>query len=154
MAVRTAFDRIASTWLGGYGGSGYHMLATRIFHARPVETCGSCHDPHSLQVAKDTCTTCHENGTPDDIRLSRLSFDYSGDLEKGIRADIVANAQRLSDLMANYAANVAGTPTIYDAHSYPYFFTDANADGRIDAVDRRSVAFSAWTLRLLRAAYN
>jgi len=130
------------------------MLAKRIFHARSVESCVSCHDPHSLQVAKDTCTTCHENGTPDDIRLSRLSFDGSGDLEKGIRADIVANAQRLSDFMGECSAQVAGTPIIYDAHSYPYFFTDANADGRIDAVDGRSVAYAAWTPRQLRAAYN
>lgn len=148
----------ASTWLGEYGGSGYQYdgqtYSGRFFHARPVETCVSCHEPHSLQVAEETCTTCHQDGTPDNIRLSRLSFDGSGDLEKGIRADIASNAQRLNDLMAEYSATIAGIAMIYDGHSYPYFFADTNADGRIDETDGRTVAYGAWTPRLLRAAYN
>jgi hypothetical protein len=41
-----------------------------------------------------------------------------------------------------YAAEVAGTPIEYDAHSYPYFFDDAG--------DR----YGAWTGRLVQAAYN
>ncbi len=148
----------ASTWLGGYAGSGYHYpdkaYSGRFFHARPVDTCVSCHEPHSLQVAENTCLTCHETGTPKDIRLSRLSYDGSGDLTKGIRADIAANAERLHKLLIEYASAVAGTPLVYDSHSHPYFFADANGDGRVDEAGGKPVAYNAWTPRLLKAAYN
>lgn len=148
----------AATWLGGYGGSGYHYAektySGRFFHARPVETCVSCHEPHSLEVAQQSCSTCHEDGTPDNIRLSRISYDGSGNLGKGIRSDIAANAERLHGLVIEYANSVAGTPMVYDGHSHPYFFADANGDERIDQADGKSVAYKAWTPRLLKAAYN
>jgi len=148
----------ASTWLGGYAGSGYHYsgkeYSGRFFHARPMSTCVSCHEPHSLKVAQDACMTCHEDGKPDNIRLSRLSYDGSGDLSKGIRADIAANAKRLHGLLIEYAKTVAGTPMVYDGHKHPYFFADANGDGRIDETEGRAVAYNAWTPRLLKAAYN
>jgi len=98
--------------------------------------------------------TCHEDGKPDNIRLSRLSYDGSGDLSKGIRADIAANAKRLHGLLIEYAKTVAGTPMVYDGHKHPYFFADANGDGRIDETEGRAVAYNAWTPRLLKAAYN
>lgn len=148
----------ASTWLGGYGGSGFQYegkdYTGRFFHARPVATCVSCHAPHSLKVAEDTCSTCHEDGTPDNIRLSRLSYDGSGNLKQGIRADIAANAERLHGLLIEYATSVAGTPMVYDGHHHPYFFADANGDGRADQTDGASVAYNAWTPRLLKAAFN
>lgn len=148
----------AATWLGGYGAAGYHYpgktYSGRFFHARPVATCVSCHEPHTLDVAVETCMTCHEETTAKDIRLSRLSYDGSGDLSKGISADIAANAGILQRMLGEYAAKVAGTPMLYDGLSYPYFFADANADGRVDQVDGRGVAFKAWTPRLLKAAYN
>ncbi|NHX28090.1 cytochrome C, partial [Escherichia coli] len=63
----------AAIWLGGYGGSGFHYpgktYSGRFFHARPIATCISCHEPHSLKVSQQSCTTCHEDGTPDNIRL-------------------------------------------------------------------------------------
>ncbi len=148
----------ASTWLGAYGGSGYQYpgkdYSGRFFHARPMTTCVSCHEPHNLEVVQETCMTCHEEGAPENIRLSRVSFDGSGDFEKGIRADIAANAGRLHGLLLEYAVAVAGTVMIFDGHQYPYFFTDANGDGRIDPADGRAVGYKAWTPRLLKAAYN
>lgn len=148
----------AATALGGYGGSGYQYpgreYTGRFFHARPVATCVSCHEPHSLEVARETCATCHEDSAFENIRLSRVSYDGSGDLEKGIRSDIAANAERLRGLLLEYAGSVAGTPMLYDGHQHPYFFTDANGDGRIDAAEGRPVAYDAWTPRLLKAAYN
>ena len=119
-----------------------------------MTTCVSCHEPHNLRVAPETCTTCHEEGTPENIRLSRVSFDGSGDIEKGIRSDIAANAGRLHGLLLEYAVAVAGTAMIFDGHQYPYFFADANGDGRIDQADGRAVGYKAWTPRLLKAAYN
>lgn len=146
-----------ATWLGGYGAGGFQYpgrsYSGRFFHARPVETCVSCHDPHTLTVAEETCRTCHETGSPAEIRLSRSSYDGSGNLEQGIRVDIANNAERLLDLLGQYAAGVAGTGLIYDGH-YPYFFADANGDGRADEANGRAATFNAWTPRLLQAAYN
>lgn len=148
----------AATWLGGYAGGGYHYpgrsYSGRFFHARPVATCISCHEPHSLKVAEQTCRTCHEDGTPENIRISRVSHDGSGNLGTGIRSDIVANAARLHDLVIAYAGQVAGVPMVYDGHRHPYFFADANGDGRVDEVGGKAVAYASWTPRLLRAAYN
>ena len=148
----------ASTWMGGYGGSGYQYpgkdYSGRFFHARPVASCASCHEPHSLEVAERTCMTCHAQSATKDIRLSRLSYDGSGDLSKGISADIAANAGVLKQMLADYATDVAGVPLVYDGHRYPYFFADANGDGRADLTGDNPVAYKAWTPRLLKAAYN
>ena len=148
----------AATWLGGYGGGGYQYpdrsYSGRFLHARPVATCASCHDPHSLKVAEPTCLTCHQNSDPAAIRISRLSYDGSGDLTKGIRADIDANAALLMATLQEYASEVTGTPLVYDGEQYPYFFADANGDGLADQVGGQAVAYSAWTPRLLKAAYN
>ncbi|MDO5641297.1 MAG: cytochrome C [Paracoccus sp. (in: a-proteobacteria)] len=148
----------AATWMGSYGGGGYQYpgkdYSGRFFHARPLATCVSCHEPHSLEVAEQTCLTCHEGGTPEGIRLSRVSFDGSGDLSKGIHADIAANAARLHQMVIDYAGAVAGVPMVYDGHRHPYFFADTNGDGRPDEADGRPAAYQAWTPRLLQAAYN
>lgn len=147
-----------ATWLGGYGGVGYHYpgkpYSGRFLHAKPVATCVSCHDPHSLEVEEQICLTCHTEGDAADIRISRQSYDGSGDTSKGIRADIDANAERLQAAIMDYAANVAGTPIIYDGSRYPYFYADANGDGVIDEAEGRTVAYGSWTPRLLKAVYN
>lgn len=148
----------AAMWLGGYGGAGYQYpgkeYSGRFLHARPVATCVSCHDPHSLQVSEQACLTCHQLGDPKAIRISRQSYDGSGDTTKGIRADIDANAARLMTLIGDYAAQVAGVPLVFDGNRHPYFFADANGDGVADKEGERPVVYSAWTPRMLRAAYN
>ena len=57
-------------------------------------------------------------------------------------------------LIKDYAAQVAGTPIVYDATRYPYFFADENADGLADEADGRPVVYGAFTPRLLKAVYN
>lgn len=156
--VNPHYATAAATWLGGYGAAGYQYpgktYSGRFFHARPVASCASCHDPHSLKVSEQICATCHENPTPADIRISRQSYDGSGDLQKGISSDLAANADRLMGVITEYAAQMAGTPILYDGHRYPYFFADANGDGQADEAEGRAVAYNAWTPRLLKAAYN
>jgi hypothetical protein len=149
----------AATWLGGYGKVGYQypdkIYVGRFLHSKPITTCVSCHDPHTLDVAEAPCLTCHQSGNPDDIRISRVSYDGSGDLTKGIKADIQANADTLKQSVVDYAATVAGTPMVYDGARYPYFFADANGDGVVDQnAEGGPVAFASWTPRLLKAAYN
>ncbi|MDG4647330.1 cytochrome C [Roseibacterium sp. SDUM158017] len=156
--VNPHYATAAATWLGGYGGAGYHYegrdYAGRFFHARPIDSCVSCHQPHTLEVQVESCSTCHENGTPAEIRISRHSFDGSGDTSQGIREDIHNNADLLLEMVGRYGAEVAGAPILYDGGRYPYFFADGNADGVADTADGQPVAYSSWTPRMLRAAYN
>ncbi len=143
--------------LGAVGAGGFEYpgktYSGRFFHARPVADCASCHNPHTLTVAEETCLTCHETGNFDAIRISRVSYDGSGDLSKGIRSDVANNATLLMEMIQDYAANVAGTPIVFEPH-YPYFFVDADQDGRADEVDGRAASYKAWTPRSLKAAYN
>lgn len=111
-------------------------------------------NPTALKWRSKAVSPATKDGTPDNIRLSRISYDGSGNLAKGIRSDIAANAERLHGLVIEYSKSIAGTPMVYDGHSFPYFFADANGDGRIDQADGKSVAYKAWTPRLLKAAYN
>ncbi|MFT5742625.1 MAG: hypothetical protein ACI86S_000685 [Paracoccaceae bacterium] len=156
--VNPHYATAAATWLGGYGGAGYHYdgrdYSGRFFHARPVSTCNSCHEPHTLEVEFEPCLTCHQGESPEDIRISRQSYDGSGNTSVGIRSDIQANAALLLDSVKSYAADVAGAPMVYDGHRYPYFFADANQDDVIDENDGQAVAYNGWTPRSLRAAYN
>lgn len=144
-------------WLGSVAKGGYEYpgktYSGRFFHARPIETCASCHDPHTLRVNENVCSTCHENGEVDAIRLARVSYDGSGDLSKGIRADLTANAALLMTYIEAYSLEIAGTKLLYQDR-YPYFFADANQDGRADEKDGKAVTYKSWTPRLLRAAYN
>jgi hypothetical protein len=148
----------AAMSLGSYGGLGYEYpgktYSGRFLHAKPVATCNSCHDPHSLEISAETCLTCHFTGEAEDIRVARFSFDGSGDTTKGIHDDIVANADTLLKVMKDYAGETIGTPMLYDGDRYPYFFADANGDGLADEADGRPVAYNAWTPRLLKAAFN
>lgn len=156
--INPHYATAGATWLGGYGGAGFHYdgrdYVGRFFHAGPIGTCVSCHEPHTLEVAETPCSTCHENSTFDEIRITRQSYDGSGNLSVGISSDIAANADLLIGLTTRYAAEVVQVPMIYDGASYPYFFTDANGDGAIDTADGRNVAYQSWTPRMLRAAYN
>lgn len=156
--INPHYATAAATLLGGYGGMGYQypgkQYSGRFLHARPVETCASCHDPHSLTVAEQTCMTCHQTGTAGDIRISRVSFDGSGDTRKGIRRDIDNNAARLLGMIEDYATRVSGVPLIYEGSRHPYFFADTNGDGVIDQNDGKPAPYGAWTPRLLKAAYN
>lgn len=156
--INPHYATAAATWLGGYGGSGYHYegkdYSGRFFHARPVASCNSCHEPHTLEVAFEPCLTCHQADQPGDVRIARQSYDGSGDTTKGIRSDIQANSGMLLDMIKAYASDVANVPIVFDGTRYPYFFTDANGDGVIDQAEGTPVAYNAWTPRGLRAAYN
>lgn len=156
--INPHYATAAATWLGGYGRAGYHYdgrdYSGRFFHARPVASCNSCHEPHTLEVEFEPCLTCHQADTPQDIRISRQSYDGSGNTSVGIRSDIVANSDRLLDMILRYAAEVASAPMVYDGTRYPYFFMDANGDGAIDMADGKAMAYNAWTPRSLRTAFN
>ncbi len=156
--INPHYATAAATWLGGYGRAGYHYAGQsysgRFFHARPVASCNSCHEPHTLEVEFEPCLTCHQADRPQDIRIARQSYDGSGNTSVGIRSDIAANAATLLDMIGTYSRDVAGVPVIYDGNRYPYFFADANGDGVIDTEDGKPVVYASWTPRSLRTAFN
>lgn len=155
--VNPHYATAAATWLGGYGAAGYHHEgrdhAGRFFHARPISSCVSCHQPHTLEVQTATCTTCHENGAdPDLIRITRQSHDGRCKTGQGIRMDIASNAALLEDMVTRFAAEVAGTRMLHDGGRHPCFCANGNADGEADTPEGRPVAYANRTQRMLRAA--
>jgi hypothetical protein len=156
--INPHYATAAATWLGGYGAAGYHyegkVYSGRFFHAAPVASCNSCHEPHTLEVEFEPCQTCHLADSPQNVRIARQSYDGSGNVDVGIRSDIQNNAATLLSMIEDYAAEVVGVPMIYDGSSYPYFFTDANGDGAIDMAEERNVAYASWTPRSLRTVFN
>ena len=156
--INPHYATAAATWLGGYGEAGYQYAGQaysgRFFHARPVASCNSCHEPHTLEVQFEPCQTCHQADSPGAIRIARQSYDGSGKTTVGIRSDIHANAETLKEMILAYTDEVVGSPVIYDGSRYPYFFADANGDGAIDMAEGRPVAYANWTPRSLRTAFN
>ncbi len=89
------------------------------------------------------------------IRATTDTTDWNGngDVTEGVFAEIDGFRQALYTAIQAYAEK-SGTPIVYDAASYPYFFVDANKDGKADTNDKGAISYNAWTPRLLRAAYN
>ena len=127
----------------------------------PLNKCTDCHDVHALNVKTDACKTCHTNvnGVADleNIRFNTDTTDWNGngDTTEGIFKEIDTFRTDLFAAIQSYAETKAGTPIVYDPNSYPYFFVDANKDGKPDTNDKgANVGYNAWTPRLLKAAYN
>jgi hypothetical protein len=156
-AAATQFGTLA---MGGYEYEGKAYDA-RFDHVAPYDTCVDCHDPHTLEVQYDECASCHTNlRQPEDlldIRMAGSQVDYDGDgnMDEGIFYEIEDMRTILYQSMQTYAAQVAGTPLIYDELSHPYFFIDTNANGAPDEDEVNSDnRYNAWTPRLAKAAYN
>ena len=126
----------------------------RLKHISSFDTCTECHNAHSLDVKVQSCLTayCHgAAGVPENIRKTPKDFDGDGNITEGLAGEIETLAEGLLGAMASYAKEVAGTAIAYDGDAYPYFFYDNNGNGQVDEGD---TAYTSWTPRLLRAAYN
>ncbi len=136
--------------------------AGRLEHEAPFDTCITCHDMHSTEVRVSDCAACHKEGGSGEaflhaIRSSKDKTDYDGDgnVTEGIAGEVGDLHEKLLAAIQSYARDVAGTPIAYDEHAYPYFFVDKNGNGQADADEAKFPnRYSAWTPRLLRAAYN
>lgn len=136
-----------------YEGQSY---AGRFAHVPSANTCVACHEPHTTEVATESCAACHQGA--DDItaiRTQHADFDGDGVTSDGIRDEIEGLHARLDAAIRAYATEVAGQPIGYNKDSYPYFFIDGNDDGTIDAGEAiYPNQYDSWTPRLLMAAYN
>jgi hypothetical protein len=113
-------------------------------HVAGFDTCVSCHSAHTLELKTEACAECHGDGDPKDIRMfgSLVDYDGDGDAEEGIYYEVETLQEKLYEALQAYGSEVAGTPLVYDAASYPYFFDDAGE------------RYASWTGRLSKAAYN
>ena len=119
----------------------------RFEHVGNFDTCVECHDTHALEVKYEACGNCHEGVESEEdlhnIRISETDFDGDGDAAEGIAGEVETMNEALLVAMNAYAAATEGVDAIvYDSHSYPYFFNDAEE------------RYATWTPNLLRAAYN
>jgi hypothetical protein len=117
-------------------------------HVDEFDTCIECHNPHTLELRVEACTECHTGVTgPEDLRDvrmegSQVDYDGDGDVEEGIYSEIQGLQEILYQAIQDYAAEVAGTPVVYDPASHPYWFTEDGED------------YASWTARLAKTAYN
>jgi hypothetical protein len=106
----------------------------------------------------DACKSCHTSGTSEEdlfnIRMDKTDYNGNGDITEGIYKEMDSFRVALYAAVQSYAETKAGTPIVYDPNTYPYFFVDADKDGKADTNDKGPIAYTAWTPRLLEAAYN
>jgi hypothetical protein len=141
---------------GAYEFDGQKYVGYNSKH--PLNKCTDCHDVHALTVKVETCIICHSGSTdpknPETYRLSTTDFNGNGDIKEGIKAETDTFEERLYAAIQAYAKD-KGTPIVYDLATYPYFFVDANEDGKPDVDDKgAALGYNAWTPTLLKAAYN
>lgn len=146
--------------MGGYQYDGL-TYDSKNDHVAGYDTCIGCHDSHTLEVKVQDCATCHENvDTAEDLKSVRMvssmsDYDGDGDVQEGMYFEIEGLQKILYAEMQKYAADKAGIGLLYEASAYPYFFQDTNKNGAADEDEVAfSNAFSSWTPRLLKAAYN
>lgn len=146
-AARGAYQYDGQTYVG------------RFWHAKSMDTCHECHNPHSLKVDPKSCSPCHANVVTErdlrNVRQSKVDYDGDGDVKEGIAAEIASLHALLYSALRDYASMVLGTPIVYDEQAFPYFFIDTNNDGlpggeEITGANR----YVLWSPRLLRACYN
>ena len=155
-----AVSRYGTQVKGGYEYPG--QIYDGLFeHASGAQTCIECHDQHSLQVKVDKCQGCHPGVTKvedlSNIRMAGSNVDYNGNgnVTEGLYYEIDGLRTMLYKAIQAYASEVARSPIVYDAATYPYFFNDKNGNS---AVDKDELVFAnrytAWTARLEKAAFN
>jgi hypothetical protein len=142
--AKGAYEYTGNTYLGHHA------------HVDAGQTCITCHNAHSLTVNTQLCAGCHGGNTdPETIRMGTTDYDGDANTTEGMYDEVSTMEELLYGAIQTYAKDKAGSPIVYDAGSYPYFFIDSNANGAADPDELTSSnAFASWTPRLLRAAYN
>jgi hypothetical protein len=140
--------------MGAYQYEGKEYKGQNTEH--PLNKCKDCHDVHALEPKLEACAGCHGDAKPEEIRFNTDTTDWDGDgdVTEGVAGEI----QTLSDALYAQIQEYASTNSkgiVYDAAAYPYFFVDADGDGKADTGDNGPIAYNGnWTPRLLRAAFN
>src|SRR5512135_518723 len=162
--INVHYFAAGATLYGSQAQMGYEydgkIYDPKFRHVQGYDSCLGCHDQHTLQVKVEQCANCHEGvKTVDDLKNNRengslVDYNGNGDTKEGIFYEMKGLQDTLYSSIQMYAKEVAGTGIAYDPASHPYWFTDADGDGKADQKDGKPVSYSTWTARLLKAAYN
>jgi len=153
----------AATLMGGDGRGAYQYegqtYVGRFLHVSDLRTCNQCHDPHSLLQNPRACSPCHLNVVDRsdfiNIRQDGVDYDGNGSVDEGIALEILNMHQQVYLGLQAYAREVIGTPIVYQAGTFPYFFVDTNDDGLPQAEETVFAnQYGTWTPRAVRVAYN
>jgi hypothetical protein len=151
----------AGATLFGSDAAGAYQYAEKTYFgqnvAHPLNKCKDCHDVHALEPKLEACAGCHGGAKPEDIRFNTDTTDWDGDgnVTEGVAGEIATLSEALYAEIQKYAETTAGTPILYDGHSNPYFFVDADKNGEADTDDKgAAVRYASWTPRLLKAGFN
>ncbi|MCR8725541.1 cytochrome c3 family protein [Frigidibacter sp. ROC022] len=158
--INSHYAAAAATLMGSVARGGYQYegrdYAGQFMHVKDLNSCTSCHDPHTTEVKLESCVTCHK-GAEDfrAIRTTPADILGTGETSAGISTVIDALHGRLMAAMLTYSVEVTGKPVAYSDAAYPYFFNDLDGDGLAGADEAVFPnRYQSWTPRLLRAAYN
>ena len=141
----------AATMYGKFAHGGYEYEGkaydAKFAHVEGLDSCVGCHNSHTLELKLETCAICHDVDSVEGLKeirepSSAHDYDGDGDVEEGIYYEIEGLQAMLYEAIQAYGSEVAGTPIVYDAGAYPYFFDDAGE------------RYASWTGRLAKAAYN
>jgi hypothetical protein len=144
---------------GGYEYAGKKYVG-RNNHVAGFENCVNCHQTHELGVKLDKCQACHATvktlADVDAIRMQNSKGDYDGNgKEEGIGVEVANLHKMLYASIQDYAKTVSGTPIVYNGDANPYWFVDANNDGKPDTdANGAAVRYNKWTPRLEQAAFD
>ncbi|MFQ5857862.1 MAG: hypothetical protein ACE5LU_19840 [Anaerolineae bacterium] len=140
--------------MGAYQYEGKEYVG-RNAHVAGFDNCIACHGEHGLTLKTDQCQMCHGTTDVEAIRMSAVDYDGDGDTEEGLAEEVATLRDALYAAIQDYASDVAGTPIVYDAHRYPYFFVDTNANGEPDPDEANyGNRYATWTPRLAQATFN
>jgi hypothetical protein len=124
-------------------------------HVDTFDTCTDCHDAHALTIKTTACAACHKEGDPTKFRKTTESYDGSTDASEPMAAMVENFRTKLYAAVQKYTKDHNLPGVIYDPASYPYFFLDANNDGKPDVDSKGAViSYNSFTPRLMEAAYN
>lgn len=150
-----------ATLFGGVAKGGYQydgkVYDSNFRHAAGLNTCTSCHNPHSLEINVDVCKDCHTAvATKADLKKIRmidslLDYDGDGKTDGGLADEVSGLGAKLLAAIQAYPKAKSNADICYGSN-YPYFLKDTNGNGTCDAGE--TDGYDAWTPRLLRAAYN
>ena len=132
---------------GGYEYNG-QSYDGKFQHPAPYDTCVGCHNQHTSELEIKECATCHTGVTKVEdiakIRMAGSQMDYDGDgsAKEGIGEELTGLQEKLLAAIQAYAKEVSKADIGYDAATYPYFFADKNADGKLSTGEG---PYAAWS---------
>ncbi len=128
-------------------------------HVPDYQQCTDCHDPHALAIDPQQCAACHpevhEFIDVYAIRMETPDYDGDGDRKEGVFGEVDTVHNILLLAIQQYANDVLGNPIVYSSTDFPYWFVDTNGNSIADQDEiSRDNAYTSWSPRLLKAAYN